>query len=151
VLPSLIYARVIPLLDATTEKHLCHYVRRDLISTLVKTCYAAQYWFLFPWFWGACLQSGGQLLSKHWTQLTPNYKVTKENHTPQPVPFPSTLCTRSRGPQPPLTMAVRGSLHSFQSRTSLFCRREIWNSQRRRPKGFSSTIVNWNCVFPFSF
>lgn len=34
MLPSLIYAHVIPLLDATAEKHLCHYVKQDLISTL---------------------------------------------------------------------------------------------------------------------
>lgn len=32
--PSLIHARVIPLLDATTEKHLRHYGRQDPIFTL---------------------------------------------------------------------------------------------------------------------
>lgn len=51
MLPLLIHVHVIPLLDAITENHLCHYVRRDLIST--KACYAAQYKFLFWWFWGA--------------------------------------------------------------------------------------------------
>lgn len=153
MLPLLIHVHVIPLLDAITENHLCHYVRRDLIST--KACYAAQYKFLFWWFWGAWLQSGGQLLSKHLTQLVPNYKVTRENDTLPPVLFHATLWVQSHDPEPLLTMWLSEvtefpSHHRLQSRIPVSLRRKIWNS-RRRPKGFSSTVVNWNCIFPFSF
>lgn len=35
MLPLLIYAHVTPLLDAIAEKHLYHYVKQDLISTLL--------------------------------------------------------------------------------------------------------------------
>lgn len=98
------------------------------------------------------LQSVGQLLSQHLTQLIPNYKVTKENDTLQLAsPLSCHPVSSMAGSWATVDhMAVRGYRICFPPPLSVSLRRKISNSQRR-PKGFSSTTVNWNCIFSFSF
>lgn len=119
-----------------------------------KTCSAAQYKFLFSWFWGTCLQSGGQSLSKHLTQLTPNYKITKENDPLQPVPFLATLWAHSHGPDPLLTTwlseVTEFPSHHYCKEDTPLSEKKDWE-QPKKTQGFSSTTVTWNCIFSFSF
>lgn len=74
-----------------------------------KIRYAAQCKFLFSWFWGACLWSGGQLLSKYLTQLTPNYKVAKEKWHATMSPLSCHLVNMVAWPwTTPEHLAIRG-------------------------------------------
>ena len=99
--------------------------------------------------WGACLQSRGQLLSKHLTQLTPNYKVTKENDMLLLGLFLVTLWAQS-WPWTALDhMAVRGYRISFPTYTSPWEGR--FGTAKEDPRVFSSTTADWNCILSFSF
>lgn len=98
--------------------------------------------------WGACLQCRGQLLSKHLTQLTPNYKVTKENDMLRLGLFLVTVWAQA-WPEPHLTTWLSGYRISFPTYTSPWEGR--FATAKEDPRVFSSTTADWNCILSFSF
>lgn len=136
------------------EKHLCHYVRWDLISTLFWVCCAAQYMFIFL-VWGACFNSRNRLLSKHLTQLTPKYKVTKIKWSATTGPLPCHLVSTVRALNwgyPHGCQRLQNFLPTITPKTGLHLSlRGRFGTAKEDPRSFSAWQQTEIVYFPFLF